>query len=98
MIPKSVKVNKNRKGIQVEYDNDKFLLLSSPYLRSCSPSAANRKESTKGVSPSSFNNVLIKEVEAVGNYAIRIVFDDGHDTGIFSWEYIHELGSKSQNF
>ena len=98
MIPKSVIVNRNKKGIQVEYDNNQFILLSSSYLRSCSPSAANKKVSKKVITPPSFNNVLIKKVEAVGNYAIRIVFNDGHDTGIFSWEYIRELGSKSQNF
>ena len=38
-------------------------------------------------------NVAILEVNPIGNYAVRLVFDDMHSTGIFSWEYLHELGS-----
>ena len=38
-------------------------------------------------------NVGIKAIEAIGNYAIRITFDDGHDSGIYAWDYLHELGN-----
>ena len=44
-----------------------------------------------------FNSVMINKIEAVGNYAIRIIFDDGHNTGIFSWEYIYTIGSRLQD-
>ena len=40
-------------------------------------------------------NILIKKIEGVGNYAIRISFNDGHNTGIYSWEYLHEIGVKT---
>jgi len=39
-------------------------------------------------------NVNISNIEAVGNYAVRLIFDDGHDSGIYSFEYLHELGHK----
>ena len=100
MIPKSVTLNKNKKSIQIEYPNNKFLLLTSSYLRACSPSAENKNKHRKsGLSErkEAFNSVMINKVEAVGNYAIRIIFDDGHNTGIFSWEYIYTIGSRLQD-
>ena len=100
MIPKSVTLNKNRKSIQLEYSNNKFLLLTSSYLRACSPSAENKNKLRKtniGERKEAFNSVMINKVEAVGNYAIRIIFDDGHNTGIFSWEYIYTIGSRLQD-
>ena len=43
-------------------------------------------------------DVLIIKIEGVGNYAIRIIFDDGHNTGIYSWEYLHEIGIQNSKF
>ncbi len=100
MIPKSVTLNKNKKSIQLEYPNNTFLLLTSSYLRACSPSAENKyklRELNFSKSKEVFKSVMITKVEAVGNYAIRIVFDDGHKTGIFSWEYIYMIGSRLQD-
>ena len=100
MTPKSVTLNKNKKSIQLEYPNNTFLLLTSSYLRACSPSAEN-KDKLRRLDVSKrkevFNSVMINKVEAVGNYAIRIIFDDGHSTGIFSWEYIYTIGSRLQD-
>ena len=99
MIPKSVILNKDKKGIQLEYHNDLHLLLTSSYLRLLSPSAENKhRHRHKRVKSNNqdediYKSVLIRKIEAVGNYAIRIVFDDGHNTGIFSWQYIYEIGS-----
>ena len=100
MIPKSVTLNKNKKSIQLEYPNNTFLLLTSSYLRACSPSAENKhklRESDVTKRTEVFNSVMINKVEAVGNYAIRIIFDDGHNTGIYSWEYIYTIGSRLQD-
>ena len=100
MIPKSVTLNKNKKSIQLEYPNNTFLLLTSSYLRACSPSAENKdklRKSDVSERKEAFNSVMINKVEAVGNYAIRIIFDDGHNTGIFSWEYIYTIGSRLQD-
>lgn len=100
MTPKSVTLNKNKKSIQLEYPNNTFLLLTSSYLRACSPSAENKdrlRELDVRKRKEFFDSVMIKKVEAVGNYAIRIIFDDGHKTGIFSWEYIYMIGSRLQD-
>jgi|TARA_B100000282_G_C31377406_1_gene329645 DUF971 family protein len=100
MIPKSVTLNRNKKSIQLEYPNNKFLLLTSSYLRACSPSAENKDKLRKSdvrEREKAFHFVMINKVEAVGNYAIRIIFDDGHSTGIFSWEYIYNIGSRLQD-
>ena len=43
-----------------------------------------------------FSEVLIKKIEKVGNYAIRISFSDGHNTGIYSWDFLYDIGLKSQ--
>mgnify|MGYP001385795047 CR=1 FL=1 len=102
MVPISVTLNKNKKSIQFEYHNNSHLLLTSSYLRACSPSAENKNKQnllgeSKELDLKIFEFVLIKKIEAVGNYAIRIIFDDGHNTGIFSWEYIYKIGSRSQD-
>ena len=75
-------------------------MLTSSYLRACSPSAENKGKLRKtdiSEMKEVFNSVMINKVEAVGNYAIRIIFDDGHNTGIFSWEYIYSIGSRLQD-
>ena len=67
--------------------------LAAEYLRVESPSAevqghgAGQKQIVTGKEA-----VTIEALEPVGNYAVRIRFDDGHDTGLFSWDYLHELG------
>tara|TARA_B100000963_G_C22595541_1_gene657663 strand:+ start:329 stop:634 length:306 start_codon:yes stop_codon:yes gene_type:complete len=101
MIPRSVTLNKNKRSIQIEYDNDKFLLLTSSYLRACSPSAENKNQLRKKNSQDNkqkFKSILITKIESVGNYAIRIIFNDGHSTGIYSWDYLMTIGAKSQDF
>ena len=95
MIPKSIKLDKNKKILLISYDNEKNLILKSSFLRVSSPSAEN-KHKIDGYSEK-FQDVGIKEIKKVGNYAIRIVFDDGHSTGIYSWQYLFELGIKFQN-
>ena len=62
-------------------------------LRVASPSAEVQGHSPdQRVTVPGKRNVAISKVEPVGNYAVRIVFDDGHSTGIFTWTYLHKLG------
>ena len=96
MIPDQVKLSQDMKSIQIGYDDGKFLILSSLLLRAKSPSAENKKNLESPIN-SKFENVLIKKVDKVGNYALRIVFSDGHDTGIYSWKYLYEIGTKNQD-
>ena len=96
MVPVSIKVFDNKKKIQITYDKGTYLLLPSSFLRMYSPSAENKK-SLLSLNTNKFKSVKILKISKVGNYAIRISFDDGHITGIYSWEYLHEIGSKFEN-
>ncbi len=96
MIPDSVKVNDDKKSLLISYEKQNFLVLSSSVLRAKSPSAENKKN-LKLTDLSNYKGILIKKVERVGNYAIRIIFSDGHNTGIYSWEYLYNIGVKNQN-
>ena len=91
--PTELRLRKDRKTLTVAFDDGETFDLPAEYLRVCSPSAE-----VQGHSPSERRtvggkqNVEILEVHPVGNYAVRLVFDDMHSTGIYSWRYLHELG------
>ena len=93
MTPKTIKIGPSKMDLQLNYENGTTLVLPSVFLRSFSPSAENKENLNSG-SPKKFNGISIIRVEAVGNYAIRVHFSDGHNTGIFSWEYLFSLGEK----
>jgi len=94
MIPKSIKLSDDKKSIVIEYSNEEYLILLSSKLRALSPSAEN-KNNLKNPDFKVYKKVLINKIEKVGNYAIRILFSDNHNTGIFSWDYLYEIGLKS---
>ncbi len=91
--PLEIRLRKDRKTLHVSFDDGEAVDLSAEYLRVMSPSAevqghsADQRQTVGGK-----RNVEIISLEPVGNYAIRIVFDDLHDTGIFSWPYLLDLG------
>ena len=93
--PVEIRLKKQEKLLEVEFDNGKRFRYPAELLRVESPSAE-----VQGHGPSQKQlitgraHVGILELEAVGNYAIRIKFDDLHDTGIYSWRYLYELGLK----
>ena len=91
--PTEVRLHKDRRALSVAFDNGESFALDAEYLRVKSPSAE-----VQGHSPAERQtvpgkkNVQIIEVHPVGNYAVRLVFDDMHSTGIFSWTYLLDLG------
>jgi DUF971 family protein len=91
--PTELRLAKDRKTLTVSFDNGDTFNLDAEYLRVLSPSAE-----VQGHSPDERKtvpgkrNVAILEVHPVGNYAVRLMFDDLHSTGIFSWDYLAELG------
>ena len=97
--PTELRLNKDRKTLTVAFDDGERFDLAAEYLRVRSPSAE-----VQGHSPSERRtiagkqNVEILELHPVGNYAVRIVFDDMHSTGIFSWDYLFELGSRHDDY
>lgn len=97
--PKRILVNKKKDMLTLEYEQSQFDL-PAEYLRVFSPSAEVRGHG-HGQAVLQFGKkfVLIDNVVASGNYAIQIIFSDGHDSGIFSWDYLFDLGSNySQNW
>lgn len=97
--PTELRLHKDRKTLTVGFDNGEVHDLAAEYLRVKSPSAE-----VQGHSPDERKlvpgkkNVAILEVHPVGNYAVRLVFDDLHTTGIFSWDYLLELGRDHQRY
>jgi DUF971 family protein len=93
--PVELRVNSDRNLLTVAYDDGKTYALRAEYLRVESPSAEVRGH---GGGPkivvTGKENVKIDRLEPVGNYAVRIIFDDGHDSGLYSWDFLAELGAK----
>jgi len=92
--PEEIRVSKDRRALTVSFDDGNVYQLSAEMLRVLSPSAEVQGHSPdQRVTVPGKINVEIVSVEPVGNYAIRIGFDDMHDTGIYTWSYLHRLGS-----
>ena len=93
--PVEINVCENGKVLELSFDNNEKFLISAELLRVESPSAEvqghgpNEKKILSGKQA-----VVILAVEQVGNYAVKLRFDDGHDTGIYSWKYLYHLGSQ----
>jgi DUF971 family protein len=91
--PTELRLRKDRKALAVTFEGGENFELPAEYLRVSSPSAE-----VQGHSPAERRtvggkrDVLLLEIVPVGNYAVRLVFDDLHSTGIFSWDYLLELG------
>lgn len=99
MTPVSITYHSVSKLLELVYENGRTIELSAEMLRVYSPSAEVRGHSDADrVLQTGKKYVGIDQVEAVGNYAIRIVFSDGHDTGIYSWEYLQELSDNFEDY
>ena len=91
--PKELRVSKDRRLLTVTFPGHAPFELPAEMLRVLSPSAEVQGHSPEQrVTVPGKRNVAISRIEPVGNYAVRIVFDDFHDTGIFTWDYLHTLG------
>ena len=91
--PTELRLSKDRKTLSVAFDNGERFDLSAEYLRVKSPSAevqGHAPDERKTVPGK--RDVIILEVHPIGNYAVRLVFDDMHSTGIYSWDYFAKLG------
>lgn len=93
-VPKELKLHKKSATLELIYDDSRSYSLTAEFLRVHSPSAEVRGHG-KGqeVLQTGKRDVNIKNIEAVGNYAIKLDFSDGHNTGIYSWEYLQELAT-----
>lgn len=91
-IPSTIKLHKQSRMLELQYGDEQRYKLSCEMLRVYSPSAEVRGHG-KGqeVLQTGKKNVSIKVLKTVGNYALQLYFDDGHDTGIYSWDYLLDL-------
>jgi DUF971 family protein len=88
-----IRLKTAERALNITFDDGAAFLLPAEYLRVESPSAEVQGHSpTQKKTVPGCRNVGIRELEQIGHYAIRIHFDDGHDTGIYSWSYLYELG------
>ncbi len=91
--PRELRVSKDRRLLSVTFPDHHPFELPAELLRVASPSAEVQGHSPEQrVTVPGKRNVAILKIEPVGNYAVRITFDDFHDTGIFTWNYLHTLG------
>ncbi len=92
-IPTEIRLDRAARALFVTFDDGESFELSCEYLRVESPSAevqghtASQKKTIAGR-----RHVGIMTIEPVGHYAVRLIFDDLHDTGIYAWDYLYELG------
>ena len=95
--PTELKLDKDKKTLTVSFNDGKGFALPAELLRVMSPSAEVQGHSPEQrVTVPGKKNVRIEKLTPVGNYAVRIAFDDGHDTGLFSWTYLRDLGENQE--
>jgi DUF971 family protein len=94
-IPTEIKLHQTSRVLEVAFNDGRTFRLPYEFLRVHSPSAEVRGHGPgQEVLQIGKREVAIKEVEPVGRYAIRPSFSDGHDTGIYSWDYLYDLGER----
>src|SRR6478735_5104798 len=94
-VPTGITLHQKSRVLEVAFSDGRTFRLPYEYLRVYSPSAEVRGHGAgQEVLQTGKRNVDIRSVEPVGSYAIQPAFSDGHSTGIYSWDYLYELGSK----
>ncbi|WP_201404164.1 gamma-butyrobetaine hydroxylase-like domain-containing protein [Kaistia sp. 32K] len=91
--PTEIRLSPDKRLLTVTFEDGARYALPAEYLRVTSPSAEvqGHSKAQKQTVPGK-RDVAIQAISPVGNYAVRLVFDDGHDTGLFTWTYLAELG------
>ena len=92
-IPTEIKLHQKSRLMEITFANGMHFMLTYEFLLVYSPSAEVRGHGPgQEVLQTGKKDVEIQEIQAVGSYAIQPKFSDGHDTGIYSWDYLYELG------
>jgi DUF971 family protein len=95
--PLEIRLGKDRRTLAIRFDDGVDFALPAEYLRVLSPSAEVQGHSREQrVTVAGKSGVSVTAVDPVGNYAVRLTFSDGHNTGIFSWSYLHRLGEERE--
>ena len=95
LVPTNIVHHQKSRSLEITFSNEDQFLLSCEYLRVYSPSAEVRGHGPgQEVLQIGKKEVNIRHIEAVGHYALKLTFTDGHDTGIYSWDYLWSLGKE----
>lgn len=98
-LPTGIDLHRQSKTLELRYPGGEHYQLSCEYLRVYSPSAEVRGHGEgQEVLQVGKINVAVTAIQPVGNYAIQLVFSDGHDTGLYSWDYLHELCTHQKEY
>ncbi|MFA5679104.1 MAG: DUF971 domain-containing protein [Pseudomonas sp.] len=95
-IPASIKLHKASRTLALHYADGQIVTLPAEFLRVHSPSAEVQGHG-KPVLQTGKQNVALIGVEPAGNYALKLIFDDGHDSGLYSWDYLYQLGQHKES-
>ncbi|MEJ2107064.1 MAG: DUF971 domain-containing protein [Acidiferrobacteraceae bacterium] len=97
--PTEIKLHRASRILEIAFEDGRRFELPCEYLRVYSPSAEVRGHGPgQEVLQLGKENVNIEQIEPVGNYAVILHFDDGHNTGIYSWETLYELGDQQDKY
>lgn len=92
--PVDIAYKKSERTLYVTFDSGEVRSLSATLLRTESPSAeVQGHHPSQKITVTGKENVAITAIEPVGNYAVRLIFDDGHQTGLYTWNYLYHLSS-----
>jgi DUF971 family protein len=92
-VPTEIKLHQASNALEVSFSDGRVFRYTCEFLRVHSPSAEVRGHGPgQEVLQTGKRDVGITAIEPVGSYAVKLVFSDGHDTGLYSWDYLHELG------
>ena len=95
--PTDIHLHQVSRILEISFEDGAHFRLPCEYLRVYSPSAEVRGHGPgQEVLQIAKENVNIKAIEPIGHYAVRLVFDDGHDTGLYSWDILYELGANQE--
>ena len=93
-----IRLKKVSRVLELEFDDGARFALPCEYLRVFSPSAEVRGHGPgQEVLVTGKETVNIAGIEPVGHYAVKLIFDDGHDSGLYSWDYLYELGTAHES-
>ncbi|MGQ0658815.1 MAG: gamma-butyrobetaine hydroxylase-like domain-containing protein [Chromatiales bacterium] len=96
-VPTAITLHQQSRVLELAFDDGSVFRLPCEFLRVYSPSAEVKGHGPgQGVLQVGKENVNIKDIEPVGHYAVKLVFDDGHNTGLYSWDYLYKLGVEQE--
>lgn len=94
-IPTAIKLHKASKTLELHYGPNEHYLLPAEFLRVHSPSAEVQGHG-KPILQTGKLHVGLSKIEPAGNYALKLCFDDGHDSGLYSWDYLEQLATRQE--